>query len=461
MTRKPSSLRRQMLWYLLVPVGTLSLISIALAFYLGAKFLTVAYDENLFDTAETLARQVRLVKGQITVDLPDVAWEMLRYDDYDKIFFSVMSTSGELIAGDAGIPQPPIELKKIGKPIFHDGLYRDNPVRIASMYMPLTDNGVQRELLVQAAETLVKRHLVTGQIFSGVVLPQLVLVILAAISVWVGVRRGLAPLDKVSQAIHHRTHRDLSPISETEVPQEIKPLLHSINGLMERFSNVLETQRRFVADAAHQLRTPIAGLKTQTEYAMRQTNFDTLRQVLPQIYASVERTNHLINQLLKLARSEVLLDQPHDFEPLNLDVLLRDVTAEWVPMAMKKDIDLGYENLSNSTVTVNGNKILLREMLANILDNAIRYSPTGGKVTVRLSNERYPIVSTEDSGSGIPMEERERVFERFYRLSENAGEGSGLGLSIVREIADAHNARVHISDVDEGTGARIDVAFSK
>lgn len=460
MTRKQSSLRRQLLWYLLVPVGTLSFMSIVLAFYLGEKFLTTAYDESLFDTTETLARQVRVVGDRVVVDIPQVAWEMLRYDDYDKVFSAVKWANGGLIAGDAGIPDPPAALKKsIGKPIFHDGFHSGEQVRIASLYVPVRGNVNHREILIQTAETLMKRDSVRRQIFYGVALSQLVLVVLAALSVWIGVARGLAPLRDVSRSIANRSHRDLSPVDEKEVPHEVQPLLRSINGLMHRFSHVLETQRRFVADAAHQLRTPIAGLKTQTEYAMRQTDIAAVRQVLPQINVSVERTNRLINQLLKLARSEVLIDQPGVFERLDLDRLLREVTAEWVPVAMQKDIDLGYES-ADGPVEVSGNAVLLREMFANVIDNAIRHAAMRGTVTVRLSNSPRPRVAIEDDGVGIPVDEREHVFQRFYRLSENAGEGSGLGLSIVREIAGAHGARVWFDDATDGKGALINIEFS-
>jgi signal transduction histidine kinase len=459
--RRPASLRRQLLWYLLIPVGTLSLVSIGLAFYLGEKFLTIAYDENLFDTTETLARQIHVSGGRVSVDLPPVAWDMLRYDGYDKIFPSVKWADGALIAGDADIPNPPAAAKQIGKAIYHDGVYKGNAVRIASLYMPVSEAGEGREILIQTAETLVKRHRVTEQIIWGVVLPQAILVLLAAISVWVGVKRGLAPLQVVSQAIGGRSHLDLRPVAETDVPQEAKPLLASINGLMGRLSYVLRTQRRFIADAAHQLRTPVAGLKTQTEFAMRQTSLEAIQRVLPRIRDGVERANRLINQLLKLARSEALSDQAPTFDPIDLNRLLREVTAEWVPAALEKDVDLGYENLNGSAVVVMGNNMLLREMLANILDNAIRYSPERGKITVRLSNDTRPLISIEDTGPGIPVEERERVFERFYRLSANASEGSGLGLAIVREIAAAHGASAFIAGRADGNGVRVDIAFSK
>lgn len=458
MGRRETSLRKQLLWYLLVPVGALSLISIGLAFYVGEKFLTLAYDENLFDTAETLARQIKIANGKVTVELPQVAWDMLRYDEYDQIFFSVKWADGEQIAGDVGLPEPPRALRTIGKAIYHYGIYKDARVRIASLYSPVNGGGSHRALLIQAAETLVKRHVVTERIVSGVVLPQFILVVLAAISVWIGVRRGLAPLNNVSQAIGNRSHRDLSPIAETEIPREAKPLLRSINDLMQRLSDVLDTQRRFIADAAHQLRTPIAGLKTQTEYAMRQTNLEALQQALPQIYAGVERSNRLINQLLTLARSEVPFDQSNVFESLDLDLLMRNVTAEWVPTAIRKDIDLGYEG-PGLPVVIKGNAVLLSEMMANLLDNAIRHAPHGGKVTVRLSTTPATLISVEDNGVGIPPAERERVFERFYRLSESVGNGSGLGLAIVREIADAHGARVWITENKDDKGARVNVAF--
>jgi len=291
-----------------------------------------------------------------------------------------------------------------------------------------------------------------------VIVPELMLVLLATGSVWIGVSRSLRPLEQLRDAVSNRSHRDLSPIQGQRSPREVQPLVAAINELMQRLSVVLNVQRHFIADAAHQLRTPLAGLTTQTELALRQTDPMALRHVLGQIHAGIERTNHLVHQLLSLARAEAGPEMTMKFEPLDLNALVRRETAEWVPQAVQKGIDLGYEG-PEQPVEIVGQPLLLREMLANILDNAMCYSPQDGKVTVHLLAGEHPCVMVEDSGPGIPVEERERVFERFHRLTANGGAGSGLGLSIVREIARAHGARVWLEDAGAGGGLRVNIQF--
>jgi two-component system sensor histidine kinase TctE len=217
-------------------------------------------------------------------------------------------------------------------------------------------------------------------------------------------------------------------------------------------------QRHFIADAAHQLRTPLAGLAIQTDIALRQTNPDALQHALVQIRAGVERTNHLVDQLLALARADAGPDLTLKFEPLDLNELASMQTAEWVPHAIRKQIDLGYDG-PGKPVAISGDALLLRVMLANILDNAIRYTPQGGKITVHLIASEQPLLTVEDSGPGIPPEERERVFERFYRVSDNDESGSGLGLAIVREIARTHGARTWLEDAGQQGGLRVNIEF--
>ena len=452
------SLRRQLLWYLLLPVGVIAFISGGLQFYLAHKFAVIAYDDNLFDTTAALAAQIQVTSGKAGVNLPPVAWDMLRFDDYDKVFPSVRWADGELIAGDPGLPPPPEAPRRAGKPIFHDGIYDGQPVRIASLYVPLDGYGIHRELLVQAAETLTKRRNAIQQILLAIILPHMILIALAAISVWIGTNRGLAPLDVISRALGNRSHRDLRPVVETNIPIEVQPLLQSINGLMQRLSHVIDSQQRFIANAAHQLRTPIAGLKTQTENAMRQTDITAVHNILPKIDAGVSQAHHLVNQLLTLARSEAFSNTSSVLAQLDLDRAARDITADWVPAAVDKNIDLGYEG-PGAPMLVTGNEVLLRELMANILDNAVRYTPKGGRITVGLSAAPGLLLSIEDSGPGIPEAERERVFERFYRLSEDEQTGSGLGLAIVREIANAHGARVWAAKAIDGSGTRVNIEF--
>jgi len=455
---RPQTLRGLLLRYLLVPLGVLWLFNVAVTFYVARYFSSVALDRSLFDTTRTLAEQIQIENDRVSVNLPTAAWNILYYDEYDQVFSQVRWADGGTIAGNSDLPFPPAPLHAINKPIFHDGVYRGQPVRVASLYVPIEAGGKSRQVLVQTAETLNKRRILEREIISGVIAPQVILILLAAISVWLGVRRGLVPLQRIRSAIGSRSHRDLSPVAEGNAPQEIQPLLHSINELLLRLNQTLEAQQRFVADAAHQLRTPLAGLITQSEYALRAADAADQKHALCQIKTSAERANRLVHQLLTLARSEASSGRPSVFENIDLNKLLREQTAEWAPAAMHQDIDIGYESEAPGAM-VSGNAVLLREMLANLLENAIRYTPRGGKVTVRLSDPVHPLIAVEDDGPGIPANQRERVFERFYRLPGGTGEGSGLGLAIVREIARTHGARTWVAEGPEGKGARLCVQF--
>ena len=459
MLSRPQTLRGLLLWYLLVPLGVLWLFNVGVTFYVARYFSSIAFDRSLFNTTRTLAEQMQIENGQAIVKLPAVAWNILYYDAYDQVFSQVKWADGGVIAGNSDLP-PPTGLHAAGKPIFHNGVFKGKPVRIASLYVPIDTGHGSREVLVQTAETLNKRDILGREITSGVMASQLVLILLAAISVWIGVGRGLAPLARIRDAIGYRSHRDLSPVAEGSAPHEVQPLLHSLNELLLRLNQTLEAQRRFVADAAHQLRTPLAGLITQSEYALRTADAAEQQHALAQIKTSAERANRLAHQLLTLARSEASSGRSPAFENIDLDRLLREQTSEWAPAAMNKEIDIGYESQTPGA-TISGNAVLLREMLANLLDNAIRYTPRGGRVTVRLSDSLHPLIVVEDNGPGIPADAREKVFERFYRLPDGTGDGSGLGLAIVREIVRTHGARAWITDAAGAAGTRVCVQFER
>ncbi|MHB8743374.1 MAG: sensor histidine kinase [Sulfuricaulis sp.] len=454
------TLRGLLLWYLLVPLGVLWTFNAMTAYYVAREFSNEAYDQALFDTTRTLAEQIRTHREEGVVDMPPMAWNVIyNNSEYDEVFFQVKWVDGAKIIGNADLAPPPVHLRMARKPIFYNSILRGKPIRVASLYVPVNLKSETRLILVQSAETLTKRKAMEGRIIYSAVLPQLILILLATLSVWFGVRRGLLPLQQVRHAIDNRSERDLSPLTEHSAPYEIRPLLHAMNELMRKLNVVHESQRRFVADAAHQLRTPLAGLIAQSEYAMRQVQpeSESLGHAIEQIKFSAERANRLINQLLTLARSEASLTLPPAFELLDLNQLLWQVTAEWMHPAMHKNIDLGFDG--HDRVMVRGNAVLLREMMANLLDNAIRYTPQGGRITVRLSNPTHPLIFVEDDGPGIPLDERERVFERFYRVLGNEAEGSGLGLAIVREISKVHGARVWITSGAGDHGTRVCVQF--
>jgi two-component system sensor histidine kinase TctE len=262
----------------------------------------------------------------------------------------------------------------------------------------------------------------------------------------------------LQKAVSERSHRDLSPLQEKDTTAEVQPLVRSINDLMARLSEVLDAQNRFIADAAHQLRTPLAGLKTQIELALRQNNAAVSAQTMPKLLVSADRMTRLVNQLLALARNEPKAESAIQMIPMDLGVLASNITMEWVPLALEKDIDLGFE-APQSQVIIQGDAARIKDLIDNLIDNAVRYTASHGQITVCVSKDGGPRLTVIDNGPGIPSEHRERVFERFYSVLGNAANGSGLGLAIVREIARMHGATTHIDSATNGTGTRVSVVF--
>jgi two-component system sensor histidine kinase TctE len=269
--------------------------------------------------------------------------------------------------------------------------------------------------------------------------------------------RGLAPLQRVQRAVAARSDRDLSPLVMEKVPGEVSPLLRSINELLERLDRVLTLQSRFVSDAAHQLKTPVAALEAQCEVALREPDPESLRQSVAKLRPGLARMSRLVSQLLSLARNEPEAVRALRLAPLDLNAVALEAATAWVPEALKKHIDLGLEE-AGGPVMVEGDAGRLRELLDNLLDNAIRYTPDGGKVTVRVSGSPAAIAVSDD-GPAIPPHERERVFERFHRLLGSSRDGSGLGLAIAQEIARLHGGAISLSEDVDGIGNTFSVSF--
>jgi two-component system sensor histidine kinase TctE len=331
-------------------------------------------------------------------------------------------------------------------------------VRVARLVSALPDAKPAQAVTVEIAETLNKRHDLAWLILVSVILPQLVLIAIAGLLVWFGVAHGLAPLNRLREAVSARSHLDLSPIAAEGAPAEVHPLLNAINDLLARLNEVLTFQSRFIADAAHQLRTPVAGLKTHIEVALRENDLAQTKHALAHLYTGVERLSRLVSQLLSLARNEPNTVRTLNFVPLDLNKLARETTMEWVPEAYQKNIDLGFEG-SETPVPMNGDPTRLTELINNLLDNAIRYSRDRGRVTVRVTRGERQRLSVSDDGPRIPEEERDRVFERFHRLLGSHASGSGLGLAIAQEIARLHDADISLGDDIDGVGNTFTVSF--
>lgn len=454
------SLFGEILDWMLAPLLFVWPLSIAFTHYFANNVANFPYDQALREHVAAIARQVKLVGGKPVLSLPPSARALLRADETDNVYFHVMSQGGRLLAGDKDLPKPPVPQEDealSGEIYMRDAEFNGQDLRVA--YTWLAESTMPRDqwIVVEVAETTEKRSQLANKIVASVILPQFIIIPLAVMLVWFGLSRGLRPLTRLRQTIEARDPADLSPIATRRVPEELEPLVEAFNAMLERMKKNVGVQQRFVADAAHQLRTPLTGLKTQAQFAMRESDPEALHHALRQIAMGVDRAGRLVNQLLTLARtegSEAALSQ----QPLDLVVLAREMVEDWVMVALSRNIDLGFEAPKNAMVL--GNAFLLRELVKNLLDNALRYTPSGGHVTCRiLSGPNQVLLEIEDDGIGISEEQAELVFERFYRVDDAATEGSGLGLAIVQEIAQQHGAHAALRPNPKGKGAVARVPF--
>ncbi len=451
------SLFGEILDWMLAPLLLLWPMSIAVTYLVAKSIANAPYDRALESSAIVLSQQLREVNGRVTLQLPISAREILRADETDNIYYQVLGAKGEFVSGDRDLPLPPEEDTGAGGLVqLRDDRIHGADIRVAYTYVqrPGTDGG--KPALVQVAETLDKRAQLANEIIKGVILPQFVILPLAVILVWFGLTRGLAPLNAIQERIRARNPGDTSPIDEGAAPQELTPLVASFNDLLGRLEQSVQTQKRFIADAAHQMKTPLAGLRMQAELAQREQSPDELRRTLAHIADSSDRTAHLVKQLLSLARMENM-GATDGMVPLDICALSRQVVADWLPKAWAKQIDLGFEEPGPPVMT-SGNATMLAEMLNNLLDNAIRYTPDGGHITVRITTapfEPFIFIDVDDTGPGIPVAERERVMQRFYRILGTQAEGSGLGLAIVREIVQQHGGDIEVLDNVYQTSPRL------
>ncbi|MEC5217461.1 two-component system sensor histidine kinase TctE [Actimicrobium sp. GrIS 1.19] len=448
------SLFGEILDWMLVPLLLLWPMSIAITYLVAKSIANQPFDRALDDSVTVLSQQVREVDGKVVALLPGAARDILRADDVDTVYYQVLGPHGEFVDGERELSAPAEDDKPPGSAVqFRDASMHGAEVRVAYVQVDLRRTSAARGAsseprmaLVQVGETLDKRAQLANEIIKGVILPQFIILPVALALVWFALARGLAPLVELQQRIRARRPDDLSPIESGQVPEEISPLVRSLNEMLERLSQTIQLQKRFIADAAHQMKTPLAGMRMQSELALRQTSQDEIHRSLEQLSKSSESATRLVNQLLTLARAENQTPRATPFVPIELAELARKVVQDWVPIAFAKEIDIGFEQPGHPVIAL-GNAVMLGEMLSNLIDNALRYTPSHGSVTIRVRTDderQHAMLEIEDTGPGIPPNERRHVFERFYRILGSGAEGSGLGLAIVREIAQQHGAEIDI-----------------
>ena len=448
------SLQRLLARWLIGPLTALIVLSGIPTYLTAISAVQDAYDSALLDPALAIASHLHVVDDRIEIDLPLVALDALRIDSVDRMFFQVLGPENQRIAGTATIPLPPSALAtEASDHGYYQTEIEGERIRVAAFSVPHKHG----RILVQVAETLIKRQRLVRELLLSTLIPEISVALAAIALFWYGIRRGLRPLERLREEIASRSPADLRPIVEEDKPKEIRPLVSALNQLLTRLNGAIDSQKRFIANAAHQLRTPLAGLKTHAELARREPDPGEMRALLDMIAGETQRTSHLVNQLLTLARTEPGVSPVSGRDPVNLHDVASRAVQSWVPKALAKNIDLGFELEDAWTL---GDALLLRELLANLLDNAIAYTHAGGAVTVRTRvADGRALLEVEDNGVGIPASERPRVFERFYRVAGTSGEGCGLGLAIVMEIADRHDAKVEIVTPSEGSGTCVRVVF--
>jgi two-component system, OmpR family, sensor histidine kinase TctE len=432
--REQRSLFGEILDWMLTPLLLLWPVSLALTWLVAQNIAGKPFDRALEYNVQALAQLVIVQQQRVVFNLPQPAREILRADDSDLVYYQVLGAHGELLSGERDFPLPAEDERPlVGEVRLRDDEIRGQEVRVAYTWVKLELPGAQ-PALVQVAETREKRSVLATEIIKGVMLPQFVILPLAVLLVWLALVRGIKPLSQLEERIRARKPDDLSPLDDKTVPLEVAPLVSSVNDLLTRLKDSIATQKRFLADAAHQLKTPLAGLRMQADLAQREAfNADELKQSLKQIGRSSIRATHTVNQLLALARAEssgqTLARQPCDLAELTMEVV-----QDSVPRTLDKHIDLGYDGAQAGTpgVLLPGNPTLLKEMIRNLLDNAINYTPSSlehpGVITARVLADPFGhvlILQVEDSGPGIPESERELVLQPFYRALGTNVDGTG------------------------------------
>ena len=444
-------IQRRLITWLIGPLLLVLLVSLSSDYQIAHSRADEAFDLALADAAQDIASHLRLEGRRLRLDLSPQAEEVLRSDPYDAIYFAVRDQDGRLIAGSPDLPRAAAPRAEAST--FYDARYHGKAIR--GIAYRVSESGAVAEILV--AETIRKREMDSQQTMLAMVVPNLMLIATTLLILYFGIRISLRPLDDLRREIEHRSPSDLGTLPTDNVPEEVLPIVTSLYRLFGLLRESSENQRRFLADAAHQLRTPLTGLQTQLDLLGMSDLAENHRKTLDHIDEAAGRITHLVNQLLLLARADHTANLGHARRLVDLGQMAESMASAFLDRAIAKDIDLGFEAMP---ATILGVAWLLREALSNLIDNALRYTPTGGRITVRSGTAAGQAwLEVEDNGPGIPPAERAHVFERFYRPANSPQEGCGLGLAIVREITQVHDGQVEIRDPEEGSGTRLRLTF--
>jgi two-component system sensor histidine kinase TctE len=464
-SRPLGSLRQQLLRWLILPLVALVALNAVSLYRDALEAADVAYDRSLLSSTRALAERVTVRDGKVVANVPYVALDSFETDTLGRIYYKVTGLDGETVSGYDDLPPVPADVPRSdlypALVRFYHASYNGEPVRIAALLQPVYDDSMRGIALIQVGETLDARNALSRDILLNTLWRQALLVLAVAALVWFAVRLVLRPLMRLKSEVETRPLSDLSTIDQALVHKEVRPLVAAMNATMARMQDLIASQRRFIADASHQLRTPLAVLKTQAALALRENDPAAMRAIVASIAGTTDSAIHLANRLLVLARIEHG-GGGESAQPVALAAIARQVGLELALPAVQKDIDLALEAEADAGTTVFGRELLLHELVANLVDNAIRYTPAGGSVLLWVGRrDERVVLAVSDSGPGIVEGEYEKVLMPFYRaqstLEANPG-GTGLGLAIVRDVASLHGATLALGRAQAG-GLKVEVIF--
>ncbi|RZT38368.1 signal transduction histidine kinase [Cupriavidus agavae] len=472
------SLRVHLLRALATPLFALVLTSGSLSYWLAAHYTTQVFDRALYGVANNIAQQIRIAGPRLEQDIPAIAQTLVEAEGSDRIYWRIHGPDGLIGGMDTWLGYG------TGQTSLHDARlfyawFSGRQVRAVRLPVSLPSTasdelGTTAEpqlprgpIVVEVAELLDRRETAANEILLSVSVPLILLLLVGSLILSHVLKEELVPLQILTDKLNRQTARSMAPLDESQVPAEVEPLIRGLNALLSRLRDALDAQRKFIADAAHQLRTPLTAVKLHADRAVEADTLDVARHALREVQTAADRAVRLSNQLLSLARAEpgLSLERLGPVEHFDLAELAFEVGAEWVPQALARRVDLGFEVLPGPTFTggapamVRGNRLLMREALSNLVDNAVKYVPAGGRITVRAGGEAMghrgmAVVMVEDNGPGIALARREEVFKRFFRGDHTPGaqpvqaapSGAGLGLAIVHEIVTLHQGTIRIED---------------
>ncbi len=462
MQKTQPSLRRKLLSWLVPLLLLLILVDSTILFKLSINKLEKELDTDLLSSAKDISRFLADFGNTPTsIHSLDNATKYFLNDEIDKILYSITDQQGQLLSGNMALQRATMtKAISTGHYFYYATIANERYRVVHAVFNIHNPQGVQT-FTIQIAGTQEWRETLTNTIFIGIVVPQLLLALLSFLIIWFGVKKGLAPLDALQNAVSKRSEKNLSPIDIPNVPEEVYLVANSVNNLMKQLQNLILGQNRFIADAAHQLRTPLAGAQAQLELAELETDPAVLKSILLKVHQSLDRLLHTVNQLLILAKSQPEAASTIQMIPLDLNLISKEVAIEMAPTAIQKKIDLGFEP-STISAMIKGNAERLKELLYNLLDNAIRYTQIGGRVTISINVTDADVeLIILDNGPGIGATERDKIFDRFHRIIGTGQDGSGLGLAIVKEIAKLHGADITVADESANKGLQVVVSFDR